>query len=88
LHPPSRKIEKAFERVEEYTAGVVEAAVVSIKEGGGGSGNGSYAGRLLEKGVGERQTQIECMDLIFAGADSTGASLSMVCWFLVKNPEM
>jgi cytochrome P450 len=84
---PSKETEKAFERVETYTAGVVETAVVSIKEGGG-SGQGSYAGRLLEKGVGERQARIECKDLIFAGADSTGASLAMICWFLVKHPEM
>lgn len=48
----------------------------------------SYQARLLTAGIKEMEVQPQCKDLIFAGTDSTGMNLAIICRELVLNPAM
>ena len=47
----------------------------------------TYQARLMKAGISREETIAQCKDLIFAGTDSTGMNLSMICWYLVQQPE-
>ncbi|KAK1998846.1 cytochrome P450 [Colletotrichum falcatum] len=47
----------------------------------------TYQARLLRAGVGREEAAMQCMDLMFAGTDSTGMNLGTICWHLARSPE-
>ncbi|KAF2798581.1 cytochrome P450 4A10 [Melanomma pulvis-pyrius CBS 109.77] len=47
----------------------------------------SYAGRMLAAGILKDEVKAQCKDLVFAGTDSTGMNLAMICRFLVLHPK-
>ena len=51
------------------------------------AGGGSYPSRLLAKGIPVDEVVKESVDIAYAGTDSTGHILAIICWNLVANPE-
>lgn len=47
----------------------------------------SYAGRMLAAGIPNDEVKAQCKDLVFAGTDSTGMNLAMICRFLILHPK-
>ena len=50
--------------------------------------NDTYQSRLLAAGVSESETIIQCMAVMFAGADSTAVKLVTIIFHLVQNPSI
>jgi len=48
----------------------------------------TYQRRLLNAGFSKSETKAQCLDLIFAGTDSTGMNLATACWYLSQMPEL
>lgn len=73
----------------ENSMGTVAAFVKDIvEEAEKGGLDETYHGRLLKAGFTKDETMAQCMDLMFAGTDSTGMNLATACWWLVKKPEV
>lgn len=73
----------------ENSMETVAAFVKDIVEGAGKDGlDDTYHSRLLKAGFTKEETMAQCMDLMFAGTDSTGMNLATACWWLAKKPEM
>ncbi|KAL1886600.1 hypothetical protein Plec18167_000532 [Paecilomyces lecythidis] len=70
---------KSFQVVDDFVRKLVASAAPE---------SGSYPSRLLERSINEKQTRVECKDLIFAGSDSTGMNTAMVIWYLSRNAEI
>lgn len=47
----------------------------------------TYHGKMLNAGISRDETIAQCKDLMFAGTDSTGMNLAMLCWYLAKQPK-
>ncbi|KAK7409337.1 hypothetical protein QQX98_008461 [Neonectria punicea] len=65
--------------VDQYTSHLSKTASV---------GSGSYASRLLERSVPQKQVQVELKDVCFAGTDSTSINMATILWHLSKNPDI
>lgn len=52
------------------------------------AGDETYQGRLKKAGVSDHENEVQCMDLMFAGTDSTGTNLSKLIWRLAQSPHM
>jgi cytochrome P450 len=52
------------------------------------AGDGTYQGRLKAVGISDHEIEVQCMDLMFAGTDSTGTVLSKLIWHLARSPEV
>lgn len=52
------------------------------------AGDETYQGRLKKAGVSDHENEVQCMDLMFAGTDSTGTNLSKLIWRLARSPEV
>ncbi|EKG14811.1 Cytochrome P450 [Macrophomina phaseolina MS6] len=73
----------------ESSMGTVAAFVKDIVEEAEKNGlEETYHGRLLKAGFTKDETMAQCMDLMFAGTDSTGMNLATACWWLAKKPEV
>ncbi|OJD31135.1 cytochrome p450 [Diplodia corticola] len=73
----------------ESSMGTVASFVKDIVEEAEKDGRKeTYPGRLLEAGFTKDETSAQCMDLMFAGTDSTGMNLATACWWLAKKPEV
>ncbi|GME62989.1 cytochrome p450 [Neofusicoccum parvum] len=73
----------------ESSMGTVAAFVKDIvEEAERGGREDTYHGRLLKAGFTKDETMAQCMDLMFAGTDSTGMNLATACWWLAKKPEV
>ncbi|KAI5781169.1 putative benzoate 4-monooxygenase cytochrome P450 [Geopyxis carbonaria] len=70
----------SIERVEAFTQELVDNAE---------SAPGSFQHRLCtQTDLTKKQVQAECMDLIFAGSDSTGLTLAWILWYLIRHPAV
>lgn len=65
--------------VDDYLRGMVE----HTKQGGS-----SYPSRLLTAGAPKDEIIAQCMDIFYAGTDSTGNNLAYICHILVSHPDM
>jgi cytochrome P450 len=75
---PSEQTKRSMEIVDAF----VSTLVAQTTKGGS-----DYPGRLMELGLEKSEIGSQCKDLIFAGTDSTGMNLAMICRYLALNPE-
>lgn len=47
----------------------------------------TYQGRMLKAGISKHETVAQCLDVMFAGTDSTGMNLATACRHLAQNPQ-
>ncbi|KAF4555254.1 Cytochrome P450-like protein 26 [Elsinoe fawcettii] len=47
----------------------------------------TYQARMLKAGLTKDEVAAQCMDLMFAGTDSSGMNISTFCWQLAKNQD-
>lgn len=66
---------------------VVETFVERLVSNADGESQ-SYPGRLLALGLDIPEVKSQCKDLMFAGTDSTGMTLAIICRQLALNPDM
>lgn len=76
--PLDNKTKSSFKSIELY----LESLMNQAKAGGS-----SFQNRLLAKGIPTDEVAKECVDILYAGTDSTGHVLATICWNLVANPE-
>ena len=79
---PNHEAANSMTSVDEFVAGVVEAAESQKQKG-----ESTYQTRLLDAGISVSETRAQCKDLIFAGTDSTGMNLATICFLLTKHPQ-
>ena len=79
--PLDKEALESAEKVDGFVEGLIE------REGDAEKGE-TYQGRLLKAGISRQETRIQCDDVIFAGTDSTGMNMSMLCWYLAKHPDV
>lgn len=77
---PNQEFERSTEKVTSYVRSLVDEA----KQGGG---KDTFQKRLLDAGISEAETMVQCEDAIFAGTDAPGTTLGLLVWNLVKRPE-
>lgn len=75
---PDKEGEASAEKVGGFVGGLVEGA----------EKGDTYQARLRRAGISDEEVRIQCEDVIFAGTDSTGMNMSMLCWYLAKHPDV
>lgn len=76
--PADSTVDDSMSRVHAYTDKLAESAQAE---------DNTYQGRLLKAGISKHEISCQCMDLMFAGTDSSGMNVSAICWHLVRRPE-
>jgi cytochrome P450 len=79
---PDDRTNTSIAKVDCFVASVVHRSRKDDKL------KGNYQSRLVESGFSGSETRAQCKDLIFAGTDSTGMNLAMICFMLVKHPDI
>ncbi|OLN86858.1 Pisatin demethylase 15 [Colletotrichum chlorophyti] len=77
---PDAKVDESMDLVTRFCQQVVAEADVEKDQ--------TYQARLLRAGISEHETAMQCMDLMFAGTDSTGMNFGTICWHLAKSPAI
>lgn len=75
---PDRDAQISAERIDNFVDGLIESSGKSD----------TYQARLSKAGLSKHEVKIQCEDVIFAGTDSTGMNISMLCWYLSKHPDV
>ena len=75
---PDKHVNDSFAAVNGFVSHLVDGAVSHTE---------TYQSRLLAQGISKSETIAQCKDLIFAGTDSTGMNLAILCWLLILHPE-
>ncbi|KAF2090847.1 cytochrome P450 4A10 [Saccharata proteae CBS 121410] len=76
------EVEDSMNAVSKFVDGVVQQAIDEDQ------GEETYQGRMLKAGISKSETMAQCMDLMFAGTDSTGMNLATACRHLSMKPEI
>lgn len=76
--PLNHKTIESFKNLNNF----VESCVENAK-----AGADSFPSRLLALNLSVSQTTAECVDVTYAGTESTGNILARICWYLVAYPE-
>jgi len=76
---PNPEVDKSMAAVSTYVDGVVSGDKTSPT-------HDTYQNRLLRAGISAHETGAQCMDLIFAGTDSTGMNLATAFFQLARHP--
>ncbi|KAH8653520.1 cytochrome P450 oxidoreductase [Xylariales sp. PMI_506] len=74
------KVDASMNMVREYVARVVDQAAQDDK-------GDTYPARLLRAGFSEDEVRAQCIDVVFAGTDSTAMNLATICFMLAKTPS-
>lgn len=77
---PDPEIDRSLNAVTAFVDGLVSRSEASQEKD-------SYQSRMLKAGITEHETAAQCMDLIFAGTDSTGMNLATMFYQLVRHPK-
>ncbi|GKT41121.1 cytochrome P450 monooxygenase yanH [Colletotrichum spaethianum] len=77
---PDREVDQSMDLVTNFCRQVVADADPEKDQ--------TYQARLLRIGISKEEVAVQCMDLIFAGTDSTGMNFGTICWHLAKSPEV
>jgi cytochrome P450 len=74
---------------DKHTATSIEAVETFVERLVGNTDRGAqnFQGRLLALGLDISEVKSQCKDLMFAGTDSTGMNLAIVCEQLALNPD-
>lgn len=77
-------ISRSNNMVEKFAANVVveTAAAATL-----GKAEETYQARLLKAGISQEETIAQCLDVMFAGTDAVGTNLSVICYYLSRNPN-
>ncbi|KAF2764461.1 cytochrome P450 [Teratosphaeria nubilosa] len=82
---PDWEAEESVRVVGEFARGLVEGVG---EEGRDDDDDDTFQARLLRAGIEKEEVKVQIEDLIFAGTDSTGMNLSMLCWNLARHPHI
>jgi cytochrome P450 len=77
---PNPEVDKSMAVVSAYVDSVVSGDKTSPT-------HDTYQSRLLKAGISKHETSAQCMDLIFAGTDSTGMNLATTFFQLARHAE-
>ncbi|KAK1453369.1 cytochrome P450 [Colletotrichum melonis] len=77
---PDQKVDQSMELVTKFCDQVVAEADLEKDQ--------TYQARLLRAGISEEEAAVQCMDLMFAGTDSTGMNFGAICWHLAQSPSI
>ncbi|OHF01813.1 cytochrome P450 [Colletotrichum orchidophilum] len=77
---PDEKVDESMNLVTSFCNQVVAEADIEKDQ--------TYQARLLRAGIGKEEAAVQCMDLMFAGTDSTGMNFGAICWHLAQSPSM
>lgn len=74
---------------DRHTSASMEAVETFVDKLVGNTERGAenYPGRLLTLGLEKSEVKSQCKDLMFAGTDSTGMNLAIICRELILNPD-
>lgn len=74
---------------DKHTATSIEIVETFVERlvGNAEIGSQNFQGRLLALGLDILEVKSQCKDLIFAGTDSTGMNLAIICKELALNPD-
>lgn len=75
---PDKDVHASAQKVSSFVEDLIDRA----------EKDDTYQARLKIAGLSRAEVRIQCEDVIFAGTDSTGMNLSMLCWFLAKHPQV
>jgi len=84
---PDPVVDKSMGLVYQFVDDLVEDTASILAEGQDFEKD-TYQRRLLDAGFSKSETKAQCLDLIFAGTDSTGMNLATACWYLSQMPEL
>ncbi|KAK1637724.1 cytochrome P450 [Colletotrichum phormii] len=76
---PDQKVDESMDLVTSFCNQVVAEADPEKDQ--------TYQARLLRAGISKAEAAIQCMDLMFAGTDSTGMNFGAICWHLAQSPS-
>ncbi|KAK1657933.1 cytochrome P450 [Colletotrichum godetiae] len=76
---PNQKVDESMDLVTSFCNQVVAEADLEKDQ--------TYQARLLRAGISKAEAAIQCMDLMFAGTDSTGMNFGAICWHLAQSPS-
>jgi len=88
---PDPAVDQSMGLVYEFVGDLVEDAAARLESGDGkvqDEEDDTYQKRLLRAGFTKSETKAQCIDLIFAGTDSTGMNIATMCWYLAQMPEV
>ncbi|KZL87489.1 cytochrome p450 [Colletotrichum incanum] len=77
---PDREVDQSMNLVTRFCSQLVADADVEKDQ--------TYQARLLRAGIGKEEAAMQCMDLMFAGTDSTGMNFGTICWHLAQSPTV
>ena len=69
--------------VEKFAANVVDRVATQEK-----ANAATFQARLLNAGISRKETIVNCVDVMFAGTDALGMTLSFICCSLARAPQM
>jgi len=75
---PNPEVDKSMATVSTYVNSLVTTDKSSLE-------GDTYQNRMLRAGITPHETAAQCMDLIFAGTDSTGMNLATCFFHLARN---
>ncbi|KAK1957401.1 cytochrome P450 [Colletotrichum sublineola] len=77
---PDQEVDQSMDLVTRFCNQVVADADLERDQ--------TYQARLLRAGISQEEAALQCMDLMFAGTDSTGMNFGTICWHLANSPEV
>lgn len=80
---PDKEQDESARKVNSFVGSLVDPLGDGVTKQ-----NSTYQSRLLKADITEKETEIQCKDLIFAGTDSTGTNVSFLIWNLAKWPRI
>ncbi|KAG9251383.1 cytochrome P450 alkane hydroxylase-like protein [Emericellopsis atlantica] len=86
---PDPKLKLCVDFVNRFAEGVVDQTMSSEeKTSAGGKKKYIFPTELAKMGLSQKQIQIEVINIMFAGRDTTAALLSLIWWYLAKRPDI
>ncbi|KAK1983994.1 cytochrome P450 [Colletotrichum cereale] len=77
---PDQEVDQSMDLVSRFCSQVVADADLEREQ--------TYQARLLRAGISKEEAALQCMDLMFAGTDSTGMNFGTICWHLAQSPTV
>ncbi|KAK2029143.1 cytochrome P450 [Colletotrichum zoysiae] len=77
---PDQEVDQSMDLVTRFCNQVVADADLDRDQ--------TYQARLLRAGISKEEAALQCMDLMFAGTDSTGMNFGTICWHLARSPKV
>ncbi|KAI0103282.1 cytochrome P450 [Nemania sp. FL0031] len=82
IHKDRHTVDASIQHVQDFAARVVDRSIAKQKPE-----DRTYQGRLLNGGISREETIAQVIDILFAGTDGVGSTLSQLAWFLADHPQ-